>query len=197
MGVGRLNVWVSDVADACGTWRGSGRMTIFDCDGVLQWPCGRWRTESIDWQRVPNGTYRNLPFRCGHLEAELPPGCYWVVAGSVSPGHGYIHLNYTTHVGIAQVGCDQTACVKLYNPSVRLCWNWFRIGLRALSAQGQLDDGAVERVEKLVEQELLADVPPARGDEILAEVYEDFLETARMDEDKLFRGEGNEPYRRS
>ncbi len=38
MGVGRLNVWVSDVADACGTWSGAGRMTIFDCDGILRWP---------------------------------------------------------------------------------------------------------------------------------------------------------------
>ncbi len=139
---------------------------------------------------MPDGTYRNLPFRCGHLEAELPPGCYWVVAGSVSPGHGFIHLNYATDVGIVQVRCDETSCVKLYNPSARKCWNWSLIGLRALAAQGELDAGLVERVEKLVEQELLADVPRRRGDEILAEVREDFLETARMKEDDLFRDLG-------
>lgn len=190
MGVGRINIWISDVADACGTWRGSGRATVFDCDGILSWPCGRHRTEGQDWQQVPNGQFRNLPFRCGHLEVELPPGCYWVVAGSVSPSSGFIHLNYTTHVGIVQVGCDETACVKLYNPSIRLCWNWFRVGMRALAAQGELDRGQVEEVEKLVEQRLLADVPTARGDEILAEVYDDFLETARQKEDGGAKGKG-------
>jgi hypothetical protein len=185
MGVGRLNIWISDVADACGTWRGGGRATIFDCDGILAWPCGRWRTEGTDWERVPDGQYRNLPFRCGHLEAELPPGCYWVVAGSVSPGSGYIHLNYTTHVGIAQVACGETACVKLYNPSVRLCWNWFRVGIQALAAKGELDRELVGRVEGMVEKELLAEVPPAPGEEILAEVYDDFIKLAQTEGDPL------------
>lgn len=182
MGVGRLNIWISEVADACGTYRGSGRATVFDCDGILAWPCGRFRTEGTDWQRVPHGVYRNLPYRCGHLEVELPPGCYWTTAGSVTPGSGYIHLNYATHVGIAQVSCGETACVKLYNPSIRLCWNWFLIGARALAAQGNFNRDAVERMAKVVEEELLREVPPAPGDEILAEVYGDFLETAREKE---------------
>lgn len=183
MGTGRINIWISDVADACGTWPGSGRATVFDCNGILSWPCGRHRTEGQDWQRVPDGQFRNLPFRCGHLEVELPPGCYWVVAGSVTPGSGYIHLNYTTHVGIVQVGCDEVACVKLYNPSVRLCWNWFLVGAKALAAQGVFDRGVVAEIEKTVENRLLADVPPAPGDDILAEVYADFLETAKQKEE--------------
>jgi hypothetical protein len=182
MGVGRLNIWISEVADACGTWQGSGRATIFDCDGILSWPCGRFRTEGKDWQPVPGGQYRNLPYRCGHLEVELPPGCYWAVAGSVTPSSGFIHLNYATHVGIAQVGCDQAACVKLYNPSIRLCWNWFLVGAKALAAAGQFDRGVVAEIEKTVEGRLLTDVPRAPGDDILAEVYGDFLETARQKE---------------
>ncbi len=182
MGVGRLNIWISEVADACGTWTGSGRATVFDCDGILNWPCGRFRTEGTDWQRVPDGFYRNLPYRCGHLEVELPPGCYWTTAGSVTPGSGYIHLNYATHVGIAQVGCGETACVKLYNPSIRLCWNWFLVGARALAQNGQLDRAAVERVAEVVDNELLREVPAARGEKVLAEVYKDFLETAREKE---------------
>jgi hypothetical protein len=177
MGVGRLNIWISDVADACGTSTLSGRATIFDCDGILAWPCGRFRTSGTDWQIVPQGTYRNLPFRCGHLEAEVPPGCYWVVAGSVSPGSGFIHLNYTTHVGIVQVGCDEVGCVKLYNPSIRLCWNWFLVGARVLAARGEFDRQTVERLAKTVEGELLAGVPLAPGDRILEEVYADFIET--------------------
>lgn len=182
MGVGRLNIWISDVADACGTWPGSGRATVFDCDGILTWPCGRFRTGGGDWQPVPRGGYRNLPYRCGHLEVEVPPGCYWVVAGSVNPGSGYIHLNYTTHVGIVQVGCDEVGCVKLYNPSIRLCWNWFLVGAKVLAAQGQFDRQVVDQIEKIVEQKLLRDVPPAPGDEILAEVYADFIETAGLRE---------------
>src|SRR5579859_3428216 len=127
MGIAKLNVWVSDVADACGTWPGNGGITILDCKGILEWPCGRYLDPTGEWRLVPNGKYENLPFRCGHLEVELPPGCYWAIAGYVSPGAGFIHLNYTTHVGIAEVGCDQTACIKLFNPSVRLCWNWFLV----------------------------------------------------------------------
>jgi hypothetical protein len=54
--------------------------------------------------------------------------------------------------------------------------------MRALAAQGELDRGQVEEVERMVERGLLADVPPAPGDEILAKVYDDFIETAREKE---------------
>lgn len=182
MGIGRLNIWVSDVADACGTWRGSGRVTIFDCDGILSWPCGRFRTEGTDWQPVPNGFYRNLPFRCGHLEAELPPGCYWVIAGNVSPGAHHIHLNYTTHVGIVQVGCDQHACVKLYNPSIRLCWNWFRIALQIEAAKGRMDREAVGEVEKLVEGRLLEGVPRNVTEGLVEEYFGELVDVLSKDE---------------
>jgi len=178
MGVGKLNIWLSERGNACGTYPGSGRMTIFDCDGIVNWPCGRFRPEGADWQPVPGGIYRNLPYRCGHLEVELPPGCYWVVAGNSSVGSGYIHLNYASHVGIAQVECDRTACVKLFNPTIHLCWNWFLVGAMALADQGHLDRAVVDRVAETVQGELLQDVPRAPADDILAEVYDDFLETA-------------------
>jgi hypothetical protein len=184
MGVGRINIWVSGVADACSTWNGSGRATVFDCDGVLQWPCGRFRTEGTQWIPVANGEYRNLPFRCGHLEVELPPGCYWIVAGHVSPGSGYIHLNYTTHVGIVQVGCDAVACVKLYNPSVRLCWNWFFTGLRVLAARGDagVDEGAVRELQQLAEK-VLAKAPPLPAEKVLFEVTAELSKLAAKDVD--------------
>lgn len=175
MGVGRLNVWVSDVADPCGTWPEGGAMTILDCKGILVWPCGRFRTEGTDWKKVPNGRYHNLPFRCGHLEAELPPGCYWVVVGAVYPKKGYIHFNKTTHVGIAQVGCDQSACVKLYNPSLWLCWKWFRTGLHALAEAGDdlVDPEEIRRLENRVERRILRKIPPDPKDEIFEEILAD------------------------
>jgi hypothetical protein len=160
MGLAKLNIWVSEVADPCGTWSGTGAMTILDCKGILAWPCGRYLNPDGKWQAVPNGNYRNLPFRCGHLEVELPPGCYWVIAGNITPIGGYIHLNYTTHVGIVEVGCNQDACVKLFNPSVRLCWNWFNAGLRVLAANKKtgIDAKQVEAVQRAVET-LLKDAP--------------------------------------
>lgn len=127
-------------------------MTVLDCKGILEWPCGRYLGPEGNWVPVPNGLYANLPFTCGHLEVEVPPGCYWVIAGYVSKNPGFIHLNYTTHVGIVEVGCDQTACVKLYNPTLRLCWNWFLVGLRMLSQRGQLHPEQVAEAEKVVER---------------------------------------------
>ncbi len=184
MGTGRLNVWVSDVADPCGTFNGSGRMTIFDCEGILQWPCGRFLAPNGQWQPVPNGIYRNLPFRCGHLEVELPPSCYWVIAGSVSPAPGFIHLNYTTHVGIVQVGCNETACVKLYNPTLRLCWNWFLAGLRILSTahpQAGIDPEEVEKLQNIVEEKFLQGVRTFPIERVIARGFEDLAELAGRD----------------
>jgi hypothetical protein len=180
MGVARLNIWVSDIADACGTFRGGGTMTIFDCKGILEWPCGRFLTPEGDWKEVPNGTYRDLPFRCGHLEVELPPGCYWVVAGYVSPPGPHIHLNYTTHVGIVEVGCDQTACVKLFNPTIRLCWDWFLIGLRMLAQTGQggIDPTRVDELEGTVE-ELLRAAPRLPIERTIERVFEDLVESTK------------------
>ena len=184
MGVGRLNIWVSDIADPCGTWHGTGPgalMTILDCKGILEWPCGRYLAPDGQWQLVPNGTYANLPFNCGHLEVELPPGCYWAIAGYVSPNPGFIHLNYTTHVGIAEVGCDQTACVKLYNPTIRLCWDWFFVGLRMLTigrSQPPFDPKKVAEIEKLVDN-LMTSVPRLPVENVIEKHFDALIESAK------------------
>lgn len=174
MGLAKLNIWVSDVADPCGTWEGDGTMTVLDCKGVLEWPCGRFLAPDGTWQPVPGGKYKDLPFKCGHLEVEVPPGCYWVLAGYVSPGPPPIHFNYTTHVGIVQVGCDETACVKIYNPSLRLCWDWLRVGLQ----MALIDPEQVAELEKLVE-ELLRDAPRRPIERVIERLFEDLVESAR------------------
>lgn len=181
MGVARINVWVSDVADPCGTWNGGGTMTVLDCDGVLEWRCGRYLTPDGQWKGVPNGAYKDLPFRCGHLEVEVPPGCYWVVAGYVGPAGRHIHFNYTTHVGIVQVSCDQTACVKLYNPTLRLCWDWFWVGLRAAAAAGPRGAIAAAQVKELEQQagRLLAKAPKLPIEETLERVLADLTASAK------------------
>jgi hypothetical protein len=175
MGMGKLNIWVSDVADPCGTWSGEGYMTILDCKGVLAWPCGHWLAPDGTWQPVPRGEYRDLKFVCGHLEVEVPPGCYWVVCGGVYGQHP-LHFNYTTHVGIVQVGCDETACVKLYNPSLRLCWDWFLVGLRgnAVLNPAALDPGRVDDLEKQVNA-MLERAPRLRHEAVIEQVFEELL----------------------
>jgi hypothetical protein len=180
MGIAKLNIWVSDVADPCGTWKEDGEMTILDCKGILEWPCGRFLAPHGQWEPVPNGRYHNLPFRCGHLEVEVPPGCYWVVSGIVKPSPEIIYFNYTTHVGIAQVGCDETACVKLYNPTTRLCWEWFRVGLRMLAVERSpalIDPGKVDELEGFVE-ELLQDAPRLPIEEVIRGVFEGLIKSA-------------------
>src|SRR4030066_2032834 len=110
MGIAKINIWLSGVADPCGTLKGDEKVTVFDCKGILEWSCGRYMLGGR-WVPVPGGKYFNLPAKCGHLEVEVPPGCYWITAGGVYPSPGLLHFNYATHVGIVQVGCDETACV--------------------------------------------------------------------------------------
>jgi hypothetical protein len=149
VGVARLNIWLSGVGNPCSTFNGKGRITVLDCHGILVWPCGRYLDARGRWEPVPHGRYHNLPFRCGHLEVEVPPGCYWVVSGGVWPAERGIHFNNTTHVGIIEVSCDQTACVKLFNPTLRLCWDWFLVGLRVAAAGGEGPEIARDRVDEL------------------------------------------------
>lgn len=179
MGLAKLNIWVSDVADPCGTWKEEGRMTVLDCKGVLSWPCGRYLAPGGKWLPVPNGTYKDLPFKCGHLEVELPPGCYWVVAGFVLLHKEYIHFNKTTHVGIVEVGCNEDACVKLFNPTVRLCWRWLLVGLQILAAtpQAKINANAVNAIEKSVE-DLLRDVPRLPIEGVIEDHFRDLVKAA-------------------
>jgi|GEM_PF-1045355 len=188
-GVAKLNIWVSDVANACGTWPGAGRVTVFDCNGILKWPCGRYLAPNGTWQAVPNGEYRNLYFNCGHLEVEVPPGCYWVVAGNVTPilyPRPFIHLNYTTHVGIVQAHCGKTSCIKLYNPSLRLCWNWFWIGLRMHTiarSKPPLDPKKVQKIEMLIE-DLLKDIPSTPVEEETKKFFNELFTESKEKQQK-------------
>ena len=110
MGLSKLNIWVSGMDDPCSVSDRTWYVTIYDCDGnVLQW-CGR--------------RYVVMPARCGHLEVEVPPGCYYIKAvwgfGVVVPGLVY-RVNHFTDAAIVQACCHQTVCVKLFNPSVHRC----------------------------------------------------------------------------
>ncbi len=170
MSVAHLDVWLSEVGSPCRVFSHGGTLSVLSCDGVLRWSGGRYRAGGGDWQDVPRDGYLNLPFEQGHLEAEVPPGCYAVVAAWITPNPGFVHINYSTHMGLATVACGETVCVRLYNPSIRLCWDWFAHGLRALARTGSVDERAVVKLEERVQQEFLADVPTAAFEDTLRDV---------------------------
>lgn len=63
-----------------------------------------------------------IPTRDGHVEIELPPGCYTVV-GSMHTWfvNGVLHGNWATDRAVVSACCGQEACVKLYASSFQPC----------------------------------------------------------------------------
>lgn len=78
MSTAKLNVWITEIGDPCHFIEPSPNenwyVHILDCDGkVLEW-CGR--------------RYRDFLAKCGHVEIEVPPGCYTVMASHSPEGKG-------------------------------------------------------------------------------------------------------------
>lgn len=110
MGMAKLNIWISGIDDPCTVSDRTWYVTIYQCDGnVLEW-CGR--------------RYVVLPARCGHLEVEVPPGCYYIKAvwsyAVVEPGEVY-RANHFTDPAIVQARCEEPTCVKIFAPSAHRC----------------------------------------------------------------------------
>lgn len=136
-----LNVWITNLGDPCSISNDSGRgipyrwsVAVFHCDGeVVNWSEGRYRFHRDDpWTRIPfhvpvGGTqagwwYEMIPTRDGHVEIELPPGCY-VVRGSMHTWfvNNTLFGNWATDRGIVQACCGDDVCVTLYAPSFQPC----------------------------------------------------------------------------
>jgi hypothetical protein len=109
MGLRTLNVWVHDQADPCKISDETWFVTITYCSGA-----------SVEWCGT---TYAFMEAKCGHLEVELPPGCYVAFASRFVfvPGNPFPfnRILISSHFALAMVGCDQIACVHLYNPTYR------------------------------------------------------------------------------
>ncbi len=139
MGMSKLNIWVSEIDDPCGVSDRTWFVTIYDCDGkVLEW-CGR--------------RYVVIPAKCGHLEIEVPPGCYYIKAvwGFVVVGPGIYRVNHFTDAAIVTACCEQTTCVKLFNPSAHRCGYIYVRALRDLVKQQAIDPALARQVEEAVE----------------------------------------------
>jgi hypothetical protein len=153
MGMARLNVWISAMDDPCGVDNRTWYVTIFDCNGnVLEW-CGR--------------KYVVLPAKCGHLQVDVPPGCYYVKAvWNFSLLGGIYYVNHFTDAAIVQAVCEQTACVKLFNPSLHRCGTIILRAIKDMVQQKAVKAEAAKQFETALKA-VLADVPkPAKGFEL-------------------------------
>lgn len=140
MGMAKLNIFVSGIDDPCGVDNRTWYVTIYDCDGnVLDW-CGK--------------RYVVLRAECGHLHVDVPPGCYYIKAVwgfvVVIPGLVY-RVNHFTDAAIVTACCEETTCVKLFNPSAHRCGYIYVRALRDLVAQKAIGPELAAGVEEAVE----------------------------------------------
>lgn len=148
MSSAKLNIWITRRSDACHIDDQEPYFVhITDCTGhPLVW-CGK--------------TYTFLPTKCGHLEIEIPPGCYTVFATHTDPKKGPIARppfgNLLTHVQVVRANCGDHVCVTLFAPGMSNCGTWFAKAVRRYlevfelaNVNVQLARTAATAVEKFV-----------------------------------------------
>lgn len=141
----KLCVWITDFGHSCriidqDTWF----VHIVDCEGnVLKW-CGR--------------EYRNIEAKCGHVEIDVPPGCYSVFASHTGNTTGTSFGNRLSHVQIVRVNCGDEACVTLFTPTLWFCGTWFatavQMNIPRLAKAGvdrEVANNAVKAVQRLLD----------------------------------------------
>lgn len=124
MSTANLNVWITRRGDACHIDDNTTYyVNITDCLGhPLVW-CGK--------------RYIFLPAKCGHLQVDIPPGCYTVFA-SHNPGGIPPFGNLLTHVQVVRLNCGDHACVTLFAPGLHYCATWFKVAVeQQIEALGQ------------------------------------------------------------
>lgn len=153
MGMAKLNIWVSGTDDPCSIDNRTWFITIYNCDGkVLEW-C--------------NKRYVVLPAKCGHLEIDVPPGCYLIRAvWSFVFAGGIFYVNHFTDAAIVCACCDEKACVTLFNPSLHRCGTIVVRAIRDALQQKGIKPETAKNAETALTA-LLAEVPkPAKGFEL-------------------------------
>lgn len=112
MSTANLNVWITRIGDPCHIDDGVWFVHVLDCEGrVLEW-CRR--------------RYSFIEAKCGHVQIEVPPGCYVVFAGHSPAGTGIPPFgNQLTHIQVVRINCGDHACVTLFSPSMHFCGTWF------------------------------------------------------------------------
>ena len=153
MSTATLNVWVTKVGDPCRIDdRTQWFVHILHCNGeILEW-CGR--------------RYVNLRTKCGHLEVEIPPGCYMVVA-TWSPGPAGVPApqslgNHISHLQVIRADCGDHVCVTLFPPTFHWCGIWWLVALREAMTLQNFPANARPAAKRALEaaDELLRQISP-------------------------------------
>lgn len=114
MSTAKLNVWITAIADACHIVdKDEWYVHITDCTG-----------KPLVWCKK---TYTFLKAECGHLEIDIPPGCYTVFAGHTAREADGVQPfgNRLTHVQVVRANCGDHVCVTLFSPGLWYCGTWF------------------------------------------------------------------------
>ncbi len=141
MSLAKISIFVSGIDDPCSVDNRTWYVTIYNCDGsVLEW-CGK--------------RYVVLKAPCGHLQEKVPPGCYYIKAvwgfTVVTPGLVY-RANHFTDAAIVTACCDETTCVKLFNPSAHRCGYIYVRAVQDLVAQKAIGPEQAEPVDAAVNE---------------------------------------------
>ena len=153
MGLAKLNVWISGPNDPCSVDNRTWYVTIYDCDGrPLRW-CNR--------------RYYLLPAKCGHLEVDVPPGCYRIAAvSSFYFVHGSYWSNWWTDSVVVQACCDEHVCVKLFNPNIHRCAQVFLGAVRGALDAKQIKPELFREIEGGIRKLLEIAPRPAKPFEV-------------------------------
>jgi hypothetical protein len=171
MGLGNLNIWIRyepDITWSCrvdtvNPWY----VTIKDCTGrILEW-CGR--------------VYRRIPTKCGHIEIEVPPGCYILSAIGYATGS-----NTFTAPAFVVVNCGETVCVNLLAPIVHNCGWYFTSGIRQGVREKTIPPGVADRAIETIKEVLkYVKAPKIRPGEVHLEMEikeaEEFLKKVKKE----------------
>ena len=144
MGTGKLQIWITSESDPC-------RISERDEHDNLPWVVGIWHCNGqlLNWC---GRKYFGMEARCGHLEVDLPPGCYVVRAADwMGLTHQGVWGNHWTDHGVVTVCCDQTTCVTLFAPSAHNCGVGFLGAVRRMIAEKRLPAKIGEDVAQLVQ----------------------------------------------
>ncbi|HEX8143301.1 MAG TPA: hypothetical protein VF553_11940 [Pyrinomonadaceae bacterium] len=178
MSTAKLNVWVTKVGDPCKIdndyqWF----VHILHCNGeILKW-CGK--------------SYSNLMTKCGHLEIEIPPGCYMVCATwSPAPNTTVPTTlgNHISHLQIIRANCGKEICVTLFPPTFHWCGIWWLVALREQAAMQRFPAQAEARNAINAVETLLKKLPMDNFTQAMLEIERNPVKPAGAAESRSRKG---------
>ena len=169
MGLAKMNVWIHDENDPCRISENRWWVVVTDCQNRMV----KWCQEE----------YLGKLATCGHAMFTIPPGCYVVWAAKGLGVHEeYVKGNYITHFAFVSVRCEETACVHLYAPPYKLCWDAFRFATEILDEQGLIDPEAAQALTQAMDA-VIERVPTTRADANMRKILKVLPEIVKQQPD--------------